>query len=134
MQLIEKVKSLSIWIFLVPFIALNSCLFIVIFFNESLPVGVGIGKTFPYFDGGTSISRTARYFPLYLIFKPLMFLTSYMLIKYWLYNKEIISSLDPNNKKINFFTFFGIFSAICLTLSDDKLNFFPKSFSFNSLI
>ena len=116
MQLIEKVKSLSIWIFLVPFIALNSCLFIVVFFNESLPVGVGIGKTFPYFDGGTSISRTARYFPLYLIFKPLMFLTSYMLIKYWLYNKEIISSLDPNNKKINYFTFFGIFSAICLTL------------------
>ncbi len=73
MQLIEKVKSLSIWIFLVPFIALNSCLFIVIFFNESLPVGVGIGKTFPYFDGGTSISRTARYFPWILFFKLLCF-------------------------------------------------------------
>ena len=116
MESITKTKSISIWIFLIPFFALNSCLFIVVFFNEVLPVGVGIGKTFPYIDGGTSISRTARYFPLYLIFKPLMFLTSYLLIKYWLYNKKIISNFDPNNKKIKYFTFFGIISAICLTL------------------
>ena len=68
MESINKTKSISLWIFLLPFIAINSCLFIVIFFNEALPVGVGIGKTFPYIDGGTSISRTARYFPLYLIF------------------------------------------------------------------
>tara|TARA_B100001996_G_C18542915_1_gene547661 strand:+ start:32 stop:721 length:690 start_codon:yes stop_codon:yes gene_type:complete len=116
MESINKVKSISLWIFLLPFFAINSCLFIVIFFNEILPVGVGIGKTFPYIDGGTSISRTARYFPLYLIFKPLMFLTSYLLIKYWLYNKKIVSYFDPNNKNIKYFTYFGIISAIFLTL------------------
>ena len=43
-----------------------------------------------YLDGGTSISRTARPFPTWLIFKPAMFFTSYLLIKYWLYNKQII--------------------------------------------
>tara|TARA_Y100001970_G_scaffold232585_1_gene289589 strand:- start:650 stop:1339 length:690 start_codon:yes stop_codon:yes gene_type:complete len=116
MEFISKVKSLSVWIFLIPFIALNSCLFIVIYFNEILPVGVGIGKTFPYLDGGTSISRTARYFPLYLIFKPMMFLTSYLLVKYWIYNKNLIYFFDPDNKKIKYFTIFGILSAICLTL------------------
>ena len=42
------------------------------------------------FDGGASISRTARPYPSWLIFKPAMFLTSFLLIKYWLNNKIII--------------------------------------------
>ena len=50
-----------------------------------------IHNTIPYFDGGASISRTARPYPSWLIFKPAMFLTSFLLIKYWLYNKEIIN-------------------------------------------
>ena len=58
-----------------------------------------IHNTIPYIDGGASISRTARVFPTYLIFKPAMFLTSYLLIKYWIYNKNIILSFD-NNKKM----------------------------------
>ena len=41
--------------------------------NDIDAIYLGIGKTFPYFDGGTSISSTARYYPLYLIFKPMMF-------------------------------------------------------------
>ena len=73
-------------------------------------------NTFPYLDGGTSISRTARYFPNYLIFKPAMFFTSYLLIKYWLYNKKIIKFFDENHKHIKRFVFFGIGSAVMLIL------------------
>ena len=49
-----------------------------------------IHNTFPYFDGGASISRTARPYPSWLVFKPAMFFTSYLLIKYWLFNRDII--------------------------------------------
>ena len=121
MDKILKVKSLSIWIFLIPFIAVNVCLIVSTHYTELFKDGQAIYNTpfpelFPYIDGGASISRTARYFPTYLIFKPAMFLTSYLLIKYWLYNKEIILSLGKNSKYIKKFVFFGISSAVCLTL------------------
>jgi len=45
-----------------------------------------------------------------------MFLTSYLLIKYWIYNKNIILSLDNNNKNVRKIIFFGIGSAILLTI------------------
>ena len=116
MDKIQKVKSITLWIFFIPLIAINTCLIIVIHFQEWLAVGDGIGPTIPYFDGGTSISRTARIFPTYFIFKPAMFLTSYLLIKYWLFNKEIIAYFDKNHKHIKKIVFFGIASAIFLTL------------------
>ena len=116
MDKIQKVKSITLWIFFIPLIAINTCLIIVIHFQEWLAVGDGIGPTIPYFDGGTSISRTARIFPTYFIFKPAMFLTSYLLIKYWLFNKEIISFFASNHKHIKKIVFFGIASAIFLTL------------------
>ncbi len=71
---------------------------------------------FPYIDGGVSISRTARYFPTYLIFKPAMFLTSYLLVIYWLANKNIIEFFDKNHKHKKKIVFFGIASAIALTI------------------
>ena len=76
MDSINKVKSISIWIFIVPFFAINACLILItqfhgLFSNEDILV-----NTIPYFDGGASISRTARVFPTYLIFKPAMFLTA----------------------------------------------------------
>tara|TARA_A100001388_G_C28631450_1_gene432429 strand:- start:47 stop:625 length:579 start_codon:yes stop_codon:yes gene_type:complete len=71
---------------------------------------------FPYIDGGVSISRTARYFPTYLIFKPAMFFTSYLLIVYWLANKKIIEIFEPNHKNKKKIVFFGIASAIALTV------------------
>ena len=115
MSNISKIKSLSLWVFLVPFITVNSCLLIVTLFNEYVPRGVGIGPTFPYFDGGTSISRTARNFPTSLIFKPGMVLTSLLLIRYWILNKELISKFTDNkNNTIKYFFFFGILSAVCL--------------------
>jgi hypothetical protein len=117
MDQINKVKSISVWIFIVPFIAVNTCLILVTQFHELFPNQEDIiHSTFPYFDGGASISRTARPYPSWLIFKPAMFLTSYLLIKYWLYNKTIIEFFKSNHKYKNKVVFFGIASAIALTV------------------
>ncbi len=91
---IGKVRSISVWIFIIPFISVNTCLLIVTNFHQILEPGIPINPTFPYFDGGVSISRTVRDFPLYLIFKPAMFITSYLLILYWLNTKNIINHLS----------------------------------------
>ena len=117
MEEINKVKSISIWIFIVPFLAVNTCLILITQFHGFFPNQEDIiHNTFPYFDGGASISRTARPYPSWLIFKPAMFLTSFLLIKYWLFNKKIISFFDQNHKNINKILFFGIASAIALTI------------------
>ena len=117
MDKIAKVKSISIWVFIIPFVALNACLILITQFHELFPNKVNIiHNTIPYIDGQVSISRTARVFPTYLIFKPAMFLTSYLLIKYWLYTKEIIVFFNKNHKNIKYILFFGIGSAILLTL------------------
>ena len=98
MEYINKVKSISIWIFIVPFVAVNTCLLITTQFHSLIESQYRIFMPFPYIDGGVSISRTARYFPTYLIFKPAMFLTSYLLIIYCLANKKIIEIFEPNHK------------------------------------
>jgi len=117
MDKISKVKSMSIWIFIVPFLAINICLIMITQFHGLFPNQENIiHNTIPYIDGGTSISRTARVFPTYLVFKPAMFFTSYLLIKYWFYNKEIINSLEENHKYIKYIIFFGVGSAILLVL------------------
>ena len=117
MKLIEKTKSISIWIFIVPFVAVNVCLLLVTQFHSLFPNQEDIiHNTFPYFDGGASISRTARPYPSWLIFKPAMFLTSYLLIKYWLFNRDIIFFFKSDHKNIKKIVFFGIASAIALTV------------------
>ena len=45
-----------------------------------------------------------------------MFLTSFFLIKYWLYNKNIIEFFDKNHKHRKKIVFFGIASAIALII------------------
>jgi hypothetical protein len=45
-----------------------------------------------------------------------MFLTSFLLIKYWLYNKSIIEFFHKNHQYKNKIIFFGIASAIALTI------------------
>ena len=115
MEQINKVKSISIWIFIVPFVAINVCLVLITQFHELFPNQEDIiHNTFPYFDGGASISRTARPYPTWLIFKPSMFLTSFLLIKYWLYNKSIIEFFNKDHKHKNKILFFGIASAVAL--------------------
>ena len=117
MEQINRVKSISIWIFIIPFVAVNTCLILITQFQDLFPNQEDIiHNTFPYFDGGASISRTARPYPSWLIFKPAMFLTSYILIKYWIYNKQIIDFFDPNNKHTKKIIFFGIASALALTV------------------
>ena len=113
---IEKARSISIWIFLIPFIAVNACLLITTQFHSLIDPQYRIFMPFPYIDGGVSISRTARYFPTYLIFKPAMFLTSYLLIVYWLSNKKIVEFFEPNHKHKKTIVFFGVASAIALTV------------------
>ncbi len=117
MDKIVKAKSISIWIFIIPFVAVNTCLILVTQFHGLFQNQEDIiYNTFPYFDGGTSISRTARPYPSWLVFKSGMFFTSFLLIKYWLYNKEIIEFFDQLNKHKKKIVFFGIASAIALTL------------------
>ena len=117
MDNILKVKSMSLWIFIVPFFAINACLILITQFHDIFPNQEHIlHNTIPYIDGKASISRTARVFPTYLIFKPAMFLTSFLLIKYWLNNRKIILLKDPNNTFVSKFVFFGVGSAILLVI------------------
>ena len=117
MEQINKVKSISVWIFIIPFVAINTCLILITQFHGIFPDQESIiHNTFPYFDGGASISRTARPYPSWLIFKPAMFLTSFLLIKYWLKNRDIILTFNKDNKNLNKIVFFGIASAVALTI------------------
>ena len=117
MNSIEKARSFSIWIFLVPFIAVNTCLILVTQFHGVFESEADrLYNTIPYIDGGASISRTARPYPSWLIFKPAMFLTSYLLIRYWLFNKDIIKFFSNNHKNLKKIVFFGVASAIALTI------------------
>lgn len=117
MDQIRKIKSISIWVFIIPFVSINTCLIIITQFHELFPNQEDIiHNTFPYLDGGASISRTARPYPTWLIFKPAMFLTSFLLIKYWLYNKSVIEFFKQDHKYKKKIIFFGIASAIALTI------------------
>ena len=117
MDKIQKAKSISIWIFLIPIISINTCLILITEFQWIFPNQEDIiHNTFPYFDGGASISRVVRPYPNWLIFKPAMFLTSLFLIKYWYINKSIIIFFDKNNQHLKKIIFFGVGSAIALTI------------------
>ena len=118
MDKIQQVKSISIWIFIIPFVAINSCLILITQFHEFFPNQEDIvhNSLWPYLDGGLSISRAARPYPSWLIFKPAMFLTSFLLIKYWYLNKDIIINFNKNYKHLKKIIFFGVGSAIALTI------------------
>ena len=120
MDQINKIKQVSIWIFILPLVALNLCLFIsvnhLLFENTIFQVDQ-IGRssfTIPYIDGGVSISRTARTFPTYLIFKPCMIITAILLVKYWIATNNLALAISNNAKKNYRFLFFGVGSAIFL--------------------
>ena len=118
MDEINKVKSISIWIFIVPFVAVNTCLILITQFQGIFPNQEDIiHNTFPYFDGGASISRTARPYPSWLIFKPAMFFTSYLLVKYWLYNKNIIQFFYKEHKHLKKVVFFWNSFCCCFNHS-----------------
>ena len=122
MELRTQIKKLSLWIFIIPFITVNLCLFISvnyqIFDNTFLSVDqIGrSGSTFPYIDGGVSISRTARTYPTYLIFKPGMIFTSIILIIYWIRTNRLINFYQGLEKRNNLFKTLGIVSAAFLVI------------------
>ena len=118
---ITQIRKLSIWIFLVPLIAINLCL--LISQNPSWLEGTfftvdQIGRSafsIPYIDGSLSISRASRTFPQYLIYKPSMIMTAILLYYYWNNNNNLVNKLYNSNINYKFKTF-GILSAVFLAI------------------
>ena len=122
MKEIAHIRSLSLWIFLIPFISINLCLLIsvnaYIFDNTFFSVDqIGrSGFTIPYLDGSLSISRASRTFPQFLIFKPAMVATAFLLYFYWQKNNLLINQFKNTDLKNNTFMVFGILSAVFLAV------------------
>ena len=121
MKEIAQIRKLSLWIFLIPLFAINFCLIISQnpeFLENTIFTVDQIGRSafsIPYIDGSLSISRAARTFPQYLIFKPAMFVTAIFLYIYWKNNNQLINNLNSSNFNYKFKTF-GILSAIFLVI------------------
>ena len=121
MKEITQIRKLSLWIFLIPLLAINSCLIISQnpgFLENTIFSVDQIGRSgfsIPYLDGGLSISRASRTFPQYLIFKPAMFLTAVLLFIYWKNNNQLVNNLNSSNINYKFKTF-GILSAVFLVI------------------
>ena len=121
MNEITQIRKLSLWIFFIPFIAINLCLLISqnpgILENTFFKVDM-IGRSgfsIPYLDGSLSISRASRTFPQYLIFKPAMIITSIMLYYYWSNNNNLVNKFNSTDIKYRFKTF-GVLSAVFLAI------------------
>ena len=121
MKEIAQIRKLSLWIFFIPLIAINLCLFITQNFEflsgTILEVDM-IGRSafsIPYIDGSLSISRASRTYPQFLIFKPSMFITALLLYFYWKNNNVLVNKLYTTNVNYKFKTF-GILSAIFLVI------------------
>ncbi len=121
MNEIAQIRKLSLWIFFIPLLAINLCLFISqnyeLLENTFLSVDM-IGRSgfsIPYLDGSLSISRASRTFPQYLIFKPAMIITAITLYYYWKNNNSLVNKYNYTNINYKFKTF-GILSAIFLAI------------------
>jgi hypothetical protein len=122
MKELNRIRNLAIWIFFIPFISINLCLYISVnsyLFNDTFfevdQIGIS-GFTIPYIDGSLSISRASRTFPQYLIFKPSMVITGILLCFYWYKNNILINCFKDTHYKNNAFMVFGILSAIFLII------------------
>ena len=121
MNNITQIRKLSLWIFFIPFLAINLCLLISqnpeflenTFFTVD-PIGRS-GFSIPYLDGSLSISRASRTFPQYLIFKPAMIATAIILYFYWSNNNSLVNKFKLTNINYKFKTF-GILSAVFLAI------------------
>ena len=121
MNEIAQIRKLSIWIFIIPLIAINFCLFVsqnYDLFEGTIFTVDQIGRSafsIPYLDGSLSISRASRTFPQYLIFKPAMIITAITLYYYWKNNNDLINKYRSTSINYKFKTF-GILSAIFLAI------------------
>tara|TARA_A100000164_G_scaffold292469_1_gene266057 strand:+ start:56 stop:760 length:705 start_codon:yes stop_codon:yes gene_type:complete len=122
MKEIAQIRKLSLWIFFLPLVAVNLCLFISVnpeLLEETIFQVDQIGRSgfsIPYLDGSLSISRASRTFPQFLIFKPSMIITGIFLFYYWNYNNNLICSLRNTENFKYKFRLFGILSAIFLII------------------
>ena len=66
----------------------------------------------PFFFGETSISNLAKRYPIYYIFKPLLYISVLLMMIYWLKFDYLFTKLL--NKQKNYFFYFGILSAVFL--------------------
>ena len=121
MHEITQIRRLSLWIFIIPLVGINTCLFISQNYNlleGTIFVVDQIGRSgfsIPYIDGSLSISRASRTFPQYLIFKPTMVITAILLFYYWKNNNKLINSFNSTNINYKFKTF-GMLSAAFLVI------------------
>ena len=121
MKEITQIRKLSLWVFFIPLLAINLCLFISQnpeFLNNTFFEVDMIGRSgfsIPYLDGSLSISRASRTFPQYLIFKPAMIFTSIIVYFYWINNNNLVNKLKTTSINYKFKTF-GILSAIFLAI------------------
>ena len=121
MNEITQIRKLSLWIFFIPLIAINLCLYIsqnYEFLEGTIFTVDQIGRSafsIPYLDGSLSISRASRTFPQYLIFKPIMIITAILLYYYWDNNNRLVNKYKITNINYKFKTF-GILSAVFLAV------------------
>ena len=121
MREIAQIRRVSLWIFFIPLIAINLCLFIsqnYSLLENTIFIVDQIGRSgfsIPYLDGSLSISRASRTFPQYLIFKPAMIITAITLYYYWSNNNSLVNKFKSTNIDYKFKTF-GILSAIFLAI------------------
>ena len=121
MNKITQIRKLSLWIFFIPLIAINLCLFIsqnYEFLEGTIFTVDQLGRSafsIPYLDGSLSISRASRTFPQYLIFKPTMIITAILLYYYWNNNNRLVNKYKSTNINYKFKTF-GILSAVFLAI------------------
>jgi hypothetical protein len=84
---------------------------------ENNATGFSVIKN-PYLYGEVSISRTARYYPATLIFKPFIVLSAIFLFFYWKNNLNLFNNFKDKKILVNFSkTFFYLGSLSCLFLA-----------------
>ena len=116
MKEITQIRKLSLWIFIVPLLAINLCLIIsqnYQLLENTIFAVAEVGKsnfTIPYLDGSLSISRASRGYPQFLIFKPSMFLTAVFLFYYWRNNNNLVKV--KINEIINPFFYIAFFVVV----------------------
>lgn len=81
-------------------------------YNSSYTAATSIA-IFPLIDGDTSISNLVKRFPINLIFKPLLYLTSILMLFYWVTYQKAFDKITGQKKMSKFFIF-GSASSIFL--------------------
>jgi len=68
---------------------------------------------YPFLYGESSISNIVKRFPINYLFKPLLYISSILMMIYWLYYHKIFKLIEKK-KRINKFLIFGAASSIFL--------------------